>query len=215
MKFRPGYFVKSHANLLIGAGLMLASSGLDGVYMSLWMPANFPVLGFILNIVADVCDLYLSSQVGSLLRKKDAVKRYGAFLIFAGQLIAIGYSWLFSWRQLLRVLPAIEPDAYKWLAPLTAGFIPLLLAALGINDGLSSFSSKIFFAGSQDEQGQKQLQPATSQQPSLAILAEPFQCQHCEESFGSQSALNAHQRRHKRKLKRGNGHEQREKLTTS
>lgn len=194
-----GKFLKRYTNLLISALLVLASSGLDGVYMSLWMPGA-PILGFILNLAADIANMYLSHRVGKLLRSKNAVKQRGAIVLFTGELVAIAYSWLFTWRQLLRVLPAIEPTDYKWLAPLIAGSIPALLAYLSLEAGINSVSSKVFVA--------EQSAVAVEQE---SILAEQYTCLHCPASFATQRALNAHQRVHKR----DNGRKQPTKQTES
>jgi len=144
-------WIGRHSSELIGAGLMLSSSGLDGVYMMLWMPSGFGWLGLVLNTMSDVADLYLGRRVGSLIRSKDEVRRWGAFAVFVGQLIAVLYSWFYGWRRLLTVLPAVEPEHYRWIAPVAAGFIPLLLAVLGIESGLSSFSSTRFFDESEPQ----------------------------------------------------------------
>lgn len=199
-------WLKRNTSTLIGAGLMLASSGLDGVYMSLWMPSRFPVLGFVLNTMADVCDLYLGQRAGRLIRSKDPLKRWGALAVFGGQLIAVAYSWFFSYRQLLRVLPAIEPANTESIAFWAAGFIPLLLAVLGIEEGLSSVNSKVFIAES-DEQAMAE--PLLSEPLALA-------CSICGATEGkggrpflNQAALSGHMSAHKRS---GNGHEQVERV---
>jgi hypothetical protein len=185
-----GWF-KRHQSDLIAGGLMLASSGLDGLYMALWMPPGWGWLGLVLNTMADVTDLYLGKRVGTFLRSSDGIKRWGALAIFGGQLVAIAYSWFFSYRQLLRVLPAIEPEHYEQIALWAAGFIPLLLAILGIESGLSSFSSKRFFAESEMETAK------------IASVPAMLRCEHtgCGFEAGTQQALNAHQRVHS-----GNGH---------
>jgi len=146
-KFWPAVlkFTCKHANLFISGGLVIASSGLDGVYMSLWTP-TFPILGFILNFAADVTNMYLGNQVGKLLRSKSSTKHAGAVFLFTGEIVAIAYSWLFSWRQLLIVLPAVEPADYRWLSLVIGGFIPSLLAYLGVSNGLNSVSGKLFAA---------------------------------------------------------------------
>lgn len=193
-------WVKRYSSELIGAGLMLASSGLDGVYMALWMPARVPWLGFVLNTMADITDLYLGHRVGRLIRSKDATKRLGAIALFAGELVAVAYSWFFSWRQLLRILPAIEPEHYSWVAPLAAGFIPLLLAFLGIESGLTSLNSKTFIA---EERSSIAPQPAIIEPPALA-------CSVCGATHGksgkpflTRAAVSGHMSEHSTN---GNGH---------
>jgi len=126
---------------LVGVGLMLASSGIDGVYMAKWMPIT--VLGFILNTVADVADMVLAHKYGKLQRKKSDEKRKWALLLLGGEICAIGYSWFFSWLQLRIVLQAIEPQDYKWIAPVAAGFIPALLFFLGFAQALDDTSDRL------------------------------------------------------------------------
>jgi len=124
-------WVKKNSLWLVGLGLMLASSGLDGVYISRWM-TGAPWLGFILNTMSDVANLTLMYWYGRFRQSPKGSKRYrlaGAML--PSEIIAALYSWLFSWRQLRAVLPAVEPEHWRWVAPVAAGFIPLLLAFVG------------------------------------------------------------------------------------
>jgi hypothetical protein len=189
-------WINGHSSLLIGAGLMLSSSGLDGVYMMAWTP-DVPVLGLVLNAMADAADLYLGDRMGRLMRSTDGTKRWGGLLALGfGQVIAVAYSWFFSWRQLVRVLPAIEPEHYLWIAPIAAGIIPLLLAILGIENGLTSFSSKRFFAESEPT-------PAVRKPKPLACPVCGITAGKNGKPFIVQEQVNAHQRAHAG----SNGHE--------
>ena len=120
---------------------MLASSGIDGVYMAKWMPVT--ILGFILNTVADVADMVMAHKYGKLQRKRSAEKRKWSLLLLAGEACAIGYSWFFSWLQLRIVLQPLEPQDYRWIAPIAAGFIPILLAFLGFAQALDDTSTDL------------------------------------------------------------------------
>lgn len=135
---------------IVGVGLMLASSGIDGVYMAKWMPVT--ALGFILNTVADVADMVLAHKYGKLQRKKSTEKRKWALLLLAGEACAIGYSWFFSWLQLRIVLQVIEPQDYRWIAPIAAGFIPVLLAFLGFAQALDDTDVKLLETNTQPVQ---------------------------------------------------------------
>ena len=200
MKALRSWF-KRNKSVLIGAGLMLASSGLDGVYMSLWMPSKFPALGFLLNTMADVCDLYLGHRAGKLIRSKDPLQRWGALAVFAGQIIAVAYSWFFGYRQLLRVLPAIEPKNTESIAFWAAGFIPLLLAVLGIEDGLSSVTSKAFVSDVATE-------PIASGPAAIACPICGATAGKSGVPFRSRAALSGHMSAH---AASGNGHKQAER----
>jgi hypothetical protein len=135
---------RSHTSIIIGAGLMLASSGLDGRYMSLWMP-DAPALGFILNTAADATGLYLGQQLARFMRSSDGIKRVVGLIVLAlGQAVAVWYSWYFGYLQLRRVMPAFEPVEFDEIARTAAWFIPITLAVLGFSDGLGAFSSKRF-----------------------------------------------------------------------
>ena len=178
---------------IVGFGLMLASSGLDGVYMALWMPAKANWLGFILNTVADYANMKLGQEFGKLQRSRIKEKRQLAKLLFVGEAIAILYSWFFSWRQLRRVLPLVEPEHWVWVAPIAAGFIPLTLAFLGIAQSLQVASRDIL----------------TDAEPEPAkATPKPLSCPVCGATSGksgkpflSQDALRGHMRAHS-----GNGH---------
>jgi hypothetical protein len=123
---------------LVGIGLMLASSGIDGAYMARWMTAlpgigSAALLGYVLNTTSDVASMVLSYTFTRL--RHDNAKRTKrarmAWALLVAEFIAVVYSWFFGWRQLLTVLPAVEGDNAQWVAPIAAGFIPVLLAAIG------------------------------------------------------------------------------------
>ena len=128
---RKAFF--DNALWIVGLGLMLSSSGIDGAYMAQWMPPGFTWLGYVLNTVADVSGMALTYYYGILLKKARGNKKNvnKAKVLLVAEFVAVAYSWFFSWRQLLCVLPSAEPNDYKWVAPVSAAFIPLLLAAVG------------------------------------------------------------------------------------
>ena len=175
-------WVKRNSLWLVGLGLMLASSGLDGVYMAKWM-SGAAWLGFVLNTVSDVANLTLMYWYGRFRQSPKGSKRYRlAAAMLPSEIIAALYSWLFSWRQLRAVLPAVEPEHWRWVAPVAAGFIPLLLAFVG-------YAQSLLAGKLDDEPSRASEKPAEQQRPSYA-------CQLCSRSFGSQQALNGHMRAH-------------------
>lgn len=121
---------------LVGFGLMLASSGIDGAYMAQWMPDGWQWLGYVLNSTADVSGMALTYFFGRLQQDRAKAKRRLAVIVLGGELVGVFFSWFFGWRQLLIVLPPVEPVDYRWIAPIAAAFIPLLLAFIGYAESL-------------------------------------------------------------------------------
>jgi hypothetical protein len=210
-------WIKKHPSIAIGAGLMLASSGLDGAYMTLLMPqhvliarwtVSFAWLGLVLNFAADGTDLYLSYRIGRLMNTRDTVKQWGAVILLAlGLLVAAGYSWYFSYLQLRRVLPAFEVGEVGDVdrtARIIAGFIPALIVILGLEDGLSHFSSKRFLETGEEQPAISELKPDKSE-------PEPLRCPICGATSGisgkpflTKEAVSGHMSAHKHS---DNGHE--------
>jgi hypothetical protein len=124
-------WLHENALWLVGLGLMLASSGIDGAYMARLM--SWPALGYVLNTTADVAGMTLTYYYGRLLRDnaRTSNKHKQARYLIISEVVAVGYSWFFSWRQLRLVIRAIEPVEYEWIAVVSAAFIPLLLAFIG------------------------------------------------------------------------------------
>jgi hypothetical protein len=115
---------------------MLASSGLDGTYMARWMSVGWGWSGYILNTMADIAGMVITYQYGCLQRKRDDDKKVKSRRLLVAEWIAVGFSWFFSWRQLRMVMPAVEPDSWQWVSPISAAFIPLLLAYIGYAQSL-------------------------------------------------------------------------------
>lgn len=124
-------WINDNALWLVGLGLMLASSGIDGAYMARLM--SWPALGYVLNTTADVAGMTLTYYYGRLLRDnaRTSNKHKQARYLIISEVVAVVYSWFFSWRQLRIVIQAIEPVEYEWIAAVSAAFIPLLLAFIG------------------------------------------------------------------------------------
>jgi len=163
----------------VAFGLMLASSGLDGVYMAKWMPAGFGWLGLVLNTMSDIAAITLTYWFGRL-QQSGKTKRRLSLVLLGAELVAVAYSWFFSWRQLRLVLPAVEPAEWRIVSAIAAGFIPLLLAFIGYAQSL--------LAG---RVAAEQRETAPKPQP------EPFTCEVCGWIGKGQASLNAHKRVHK------------------
>ena len=122
---------------LAALGLMLASSGIDGAYMARMMEPQLWPLGYVLNTVSDLSGLIIMLWFGRLRQGRKGSKRYRlALALLPAEIIAIAYSWFFSWLQLRMVLRPIEGVDAHWVAPIAAGFIPLLLAFIGWGQAL-------------------------------------------------------------------------------
>jgi hypothetical protein len=120
---------------IASAGLMVASSGLDGAYLSKLMPERWAVLGLVLNFVADVTSEIGMYWYGRLRMDKSSLKKKGAIGILVGQGILVFYAWLFGWRQLVPIVARVDPTAL-WMAPAGAAFIPLALIVVGYTQAL-------------------------------------------------------------------------------
>jgi hypothetical protein len=198
------WFVKA-ALWLVAAGLMITSTCFDGVYLE-----NLSILtgfGFALNVFADIANPAMMYWYGRLQQDRSKVKQRKSESILTWERIAIGYSWLFSWRQLRGRVYLIEtaPLAAKLhgtelasvieielLAFAFAGFVPLMLAGIGALQALIA--------------GRIENEPTAEQAPAeTEPIEQPvsFPCPHCSEVFPSQQAVNGHQRAH-----RTNGHKQ-------
>lgn len=121
---------------LVGLGLMLASSGIDGAYMSTWMPPGFGWLGLVLNTTSDISGMVLVYWYARLQQDRSSRKRRLSNVLLAAEAVTVLYSWLFSWRQLRLVLPNVEQVGWQWVSAVSAGFIPLLLAFVGYAQAL-------------------------------------------------------------------------------
>jgi len=145
---------------IVSAGLMLASSGLDGAYLSKLMPAGWGFLGLVLNTMTDIASEVGMYWYGRIQQDRSKAKRKRARWVLVGQVLLVGYAWLFSWRQLVPIMRQVDPEAANAMSMLAAGFIPLALVVVGYVQSL--------LAGRIDEE--KDDKPAETQQP---VVIEP------------------------------------------
>ena len=183
---------------LISIGLMISSSGLDGAYLVRLMPSSFSWLGYVLNTMADVGGETLMFWFGRLRQYPKNTKRYKmAIVLLPAELLIVAYSWFFSWRQLLLIMPAVEPQAAHWVAPIAAGFIPLLLSAIGYAQALLAGRIEREHGDSTAAQEQPQVEQVEAQSESKSAKGNghsAHQCPWCERGFASQQAVSAHLR---------------------
>jgi hypothetical protein len=138
MNFKKwGKWAVDNSLWLAALGLMLASSGLDGSYMARMMEWGW--LGYVLNTTADLAGMLIIYHFGRFRQSPRGSKKYKlALLLLPAEGVAVAYSWLFSWRQLLIVLPPVEGADTWWMAKLAAGFIPLLLMFIGFAQSIAA-----------------------------------------------------------------------------
>ena len=193
---------------LVSFGLMLASSGLDGEYMAAWMPWRDGLLGYVLNTTSDVAALGLMYWYGRLQMDASSTKRKKSKRLLIAEAIATLYSWFFSWRQLLRVLPGVEQGTMRIpllgevesahvIAPIAAGFIPVLLVAIGYAQALLAGRIEREQGDSTAAQEQPQAEQAKAQSESKSARGNghsAHQCPWCERGFATQQAVSAHLR---------------------
>lgn len=193
---------------IVSLGLMLASSGLDGEYMAAWMPPRAAILGYILNTTSDVATLGLMYWYGRLQMDASSSKRQKSKRLLIAEAIATLYSWFFAWRQLLRILPSVEQGTMRVpafgemesahvVAPIAAGFIPVLLIAIGYAQALLAGRIEKEQSQSTAAQEQPQAEQAEAQSGSKSASGNghsAHRCPWCDREFKTQQAVSAHLR---------------------
>ena len=171
---------------LAALGLMISSSGIDGAYLAKIMEPRLWVLGYVLNTVSDVSGLIIMYSFGRLQQERKNSKKWRlSWVLLGAEVVAVGFAWFFSWRQLRIVLPAVEGPFAESVAMIAAAFIPLLLAFIGWAQALQ--------AGRFEAQGAARPAQPEPQPPQLPEH-EQHPCPHCDRSFETQQALSAHLR---------------------
>lgn len=205
MNTKPIDWLKTNSLWLVAIGLMLASSGIDGAYMEKLNAWTW--FGYILNTTSDIANPILMYWYARLQQDRSLVKKRNSRHLLKAEWVAIGYSWLFSWRQLRPMVYRAETSPLaselggsalaivievELLAFAFAGFIPLLLAFIG-------YAQALLAGRIENEPAAGETEPAPA-----PLVAKPagYTCEHCGRVFGSQPALNAHKRVHIR----SNGH---------
>lgn len=178
---------------LIGIGLMLASSGIDGAYMARWM--TWAPLGYVLNTMSDIAGMVLTYWYGRLRQGPKTHKRMAMVLIGA-EIVAVAYSWYFSYLQLRIVLVSVEGTSADAIAKIAAGFIPLLLAFVGYAQ--SALEGRLPPTRQTHRRAKSTakapIPPNTERTSKRGNGHEAHACPWCARSFGSKQAVSAHLR---------------------
>ena len=199
MKLNIGKKLLDNSLWFAAIGLCLSSSGIDGAYMALMMEDPLWSLGYVMNTVSDVSGLIIMYAFGRLQQESKGSKKWKlSKRLLGAEVVAVLYSWFFSWRQLVRVLPDVEGPNTVWVAPIAAGFVPLLLAFIGWAQAIK--------AGKFEEQKSVAVQPLYKVEQS-SVVDELLVCPICSATvdksgapWKSKRALNAHVRWCKQKV---------------
>lgn len=151
--------------IVASIGLMFASSGLDGSYLS---RAMGPWFGYSLNTVSDIVSevlMYAFARIRQTARKGSKPWKL-SWILLAVNVFMVAYAWFFGWRELRLTLPAIEGDAAKWVAPVMAGFVPVGILGAGIAQALIDGK----FDASGDQQSTDDDQPTTTKRKKTATI---------------------------------------------
>jgi len=203
----------AHGNPLAASnlGLMLASGGIDGVYLQ---KLNGWVMGgYILNIVADFASHELMVSFGKLWKRKANWTKVAKWFVLGVAVLSVFYTWLFSWRQLRFMVYVVETNpmakALKlgsyWetvekevIAFLSAGFAPVMIAGLGLVEGIMFIPEPA--ASKEIAKGSKKIATANNESEKLPPTPkEKFKCRTCDREFKSPQARGAHEKVHKGK----------------
>lgn len=112
--------------------ISIFSAGIDGEWLSKMQP--LPWMGYALNFVGDLTGEVLMYQFGKMQKQssKNSKRWKASWFILFGSLITLWFSWLFSWRQLIEIMP----DQPVWIPFVCAMFVPLMLLSIGYTQAI-------------------------------------------------------------------------------
>lgn len=108
------------------------SAGVDGEFMASWQP--WPWMGYALNFSGDMTGEVLMYQFGKIQKEnpKGSKRWRASWFILFGAIAALWFSWLFSWRQLMTMMP----NQPAWIPFVCAMFVPLMLLSIGYTQAI-------------------------------------------------------------------------------
>lgn len=122
---------------IVSLGLMLASSAWDGGFLAKLMPVGFEWTGYVLNFTVDLAGMTLIYWYGRFRQCPRNTNRHKmALALIPGELIALGYSWFFSWLNLRTIMSTVVGQDAMWLAPIAAAYVPLQLLFIGTTQAI-------------------------------------------------------------------------------
>lgn len=136
MRLKTTSWLQRNSLVLAGMGLCLFSSGIDGAFMAKLMPESWGWLGLGLNAVADITGFLLTYWFGVFQQSGKRTRKYRmSWVLLLAEIVAVFYSWHFSYWQLTLVLPGVLPQLSAQMihsvSMTMAGFVPLNLAFIG------------------------------------------------------------------------------------
>ena len=113
-------------------GISVFSAGIDGEWMASFQPWRW--MGYAQNFTGDIAGEVLMYHFAKLQKEnRVGTKKWKAsWVILVGSLAMLGYSWLFSWRQLMIALT----DQPPWVPIICATFAPVLLGLVGYTQAI-------------------------------------------------------------------------------
>lgn len=190
---RLGLWLRINSLWVAALGLMLASSGLDGAWLAKMMIPGQGWMGYVLNTTSDVAGCVIIYWFGVFRQSPKNTKRYKlALVLLPAEIVAVAYSWYFAYLQLMLVLPTVMQGDVRWVAVVSAGFIPLMLAFIGWAQALLAGKWDDAKAPTEDAPvkmylPQKATEPATEK---------CYVCKGCGEEFPTPHKYAAHKRWH-------------------
>lgn len=122
-----------HGSLWICAiGISVFSAGIDGEWMASFQEWRW--MGYAQNLTGDIAGEVLMYHFAKL-QKENRVgskKWKASWVILGGSILMLGYSWFFSWRQLMITLAGQPP----WVPVICATFAPALLGFVGYTQAI-------------------------------------------------------------------------------
>ena len=117
---------------LSGISLSVFSAGLDGEFLAGLLPWRWT--GYALNFSGDLAGEVLMYQFARIQKEeRHGTKKWRlSWMVLAGSVLSLLYSWFFSWLQLEVVMAGRPP----WVPVISAAFVPILLGCIGYTQAI-------------------------------------------------------------------------------